>query len=56
MISRVYAESNRRIARGEFPVYLPFNVSEYQSLKGLPIKVIVPQEGIPFVAFGTTLC
>ena len=55
VISRVYAESNRRIARGEFPVYLPFNVSEYQSLKGLPIKVIVPQEGIPFVAFGTTL-
>jgi iron(III) transport system substrate-binding protein len=55
VISRVYAESNRRIARGEFPVYLPFNVSEYQSLKGLPIKAIVPQEGIPFVAFGTTL-
>ena len=55
VISRVYAESNRRIARGEFPVYLPFNVSEYQSLKGLPIKVIIPQEGIPFVAFGTTL-
>jgi iron(III) transport system substrate-binding protein len=55
VISRVYAESNRRIARGEFPIYLPFNVSEYQSLKGLPIKVIIPQEGIPFVAFGTTL-
>ncbi len=55
VISRVYAESNRRIARGEFPIYLPFNASEYQSLKGLPIKVIIPEEGIPFVAFGTTL-
>ena len=55
VISRVYAESNRRIARGEFPIYLPFNVSEYQSLKGLPIKAIIPQEGIPFVAVGTTL-
>ena len=55
VISRVYAESNRRIARGEFPIYLPFNASEYQSLKGLPIKVIIPQEGVPFVAFGTTL-
>jgi len=55
VISRVFAESSRRIARGEFPVYLPFNVSEYQSLKGLPVKVIVPQEGIPFVAFGTAL-
>jgi iron(III) transport system substrate-binding protein len=55
VISRVFAESSRRIARGEFPVYLPFNVSEYQSLKGLPVKAIVPQEGIPFVAFGTAL-
>jgi iron(III) transport system substrate-binding protein len=55
VISRVFAESNRRIARGEFPVYLPFNVSEYQSLKGLPIKVIIPQEGIPYVPFGSSL-
>jgi iron(III) transport system substrate-binding protein len=55
VISRVFAESNRRIARGEFPIYLPFNVSEYQSLKGLPIKVIVPQEGVPYVPFGSSL-
>jgi iron(III) transport system substrate-binding protein len=55
VISRVFAESNRRIARGEFPIYLPFNVSEYQSLKGLPIKVVIPQEGIPYVPFGTSL-
>jgi iron(III) transport system substrate-binding protein len=55
VISRVFAESNRRIARGEFPIYLPFNVSEYQSLKGLPIKVIIPQEGVPYVPFGSSL-
>jgi len=55
VISRVFAESSRRIARGEFPVYLPFNVSEYQSLKGLPIKVILPQEGVPYVPFGSSL-
>jgi iron(III) transport system substrate-binding protein len=55
VISRVFAESSRRIARGEFPIYLPFNVSEYQSLKGLPIKVIIPQEGVPYVPFGTSL-
>jgi len=55
VISRVFAESNRRIARGEFPIYLPFNVSEYQSLKGLPIKVILPQEGVPYVPFGSSL-
>jgi len=55
VISRVFAESNRRIARGEFPIYLPFNVSEYQSLKGLPIKAVIPQEGVPFVALGPVL-
>jgi iron(III) transport system substrate-binding protein len=55
VISRVFAESNRRIARGEFPVYLPFNVSEYQSLKGLPIKAVIPEEGVPYVPFGAAL-
>jgi iron(III) transport system substrate-binding protein len=55
VFSRVWAESNRRIARGEFPIYLPFNVSEYQSLKGLPVKAVIPQEGIPYVPFGTAL-
>jgi iron(III) transport system substrate-binding protein len=55
VISRIFAESNRRIARGEFAVYLPFNVSEFQSLKGLPIKVVIPEEGVPFAVLGPTL-
>jgi iron(III) transport system substrate-binding protein len=55
VISRVFAESNRRIGRGEFPIYLPFNASEYQSLKGLPIKVVTPEEGVPFVPFGSAI-
>jgi iron(III) transport system substrate-binding protein len=55
VISRVFAESNRRIARGEFPIYFPFNVSEYQSLKGLPIKVIIPEEGVPYAPFGAAV-
>jgi iron(III) transport system substrate-binding protein len=55
VISRIYAESNRRIARGEFAIYLPFNVSEYQSLRGLPIKVVIPEEGVPFAVLGPTL-
>jgi iron(III) transport system substrate-binding protein len=55
VISRVFAESNRRIARGEFPIYFPFNVSEFQSLKGLPIKVVIPEEGVPYVPFGAAV-
>jgi iron(III) transport system substrate-binding protein len=53
--SRNFPESGRRVARGEYPVYIPFNVSEYNSLKGLPIKAIVPKEGAPYVPFGAAI-
>jgi iron(III) transport system substrate-binding protein len=43
------------VARGEYPLDLPFNVSEYPSLQGLPIKAIVPEEGAAYVPFGTGL-
>lgn len=52
VFSREWAESNRRIARGEFPIYIPFNMAEFQSLKGLPIRPLVPEEGVPYVQFG----
>jgi iron(III) transport system substrate-binding protein len=52
VFSRIFAENERRLARGEYAIYLPFNVSEYPSLKGLPIKVLIPTEGIPYLSFG----
>jgi iron(III) transport system substrate-binding protein len=52
VFSRIFAENERRLARGEFSIYLPFNVSEYPSLKGLPVKVLIPDEGIPYLSFG----
>lgn len=52
VFSRIFAENERRLARGEYAIYLPFNISEYLSLKGLPIKVLIPDEGIPYLAFG----
>jgi len=52
VFSRNFPESERRVARGEYPIYLPFNVSEYISLRGLPIKAIVPTEGAAYVPFG----
>jgi iron(III) transport system substrate-binding protein len=52
VFSRQYAESERRVARGEYPVYLPFNISEVPKLKGLPVKPIIPTEGVPYVGFG----
>jgi iron(III) transport system substrate-binding protein len=52
VFSRDFAQSNQRVARGEYPLYLPFNVSEFQRIRGLPIRVVVPSEGVPYVALG----
>jgi len=52
VFSRNFPESERRVARGEYPLYIPFNVSEYHSLKGLPIKAVMPAEGSAYVGLG----
>ena len=49
--SRDLRESERRTARGEFPLYAPFLFNDYSSLRGLPIKAIVPAEGVAYVQF-----
>lgn len=41
----------RRVARGEYPVYIPFTLPDILDLKGLPVKVILPPEGSPYVRF-----
>jgi iron(III) transport system substrate-binding protein len=51
VFSRDLANSERRVARGEFPLYIPFSLQNYNNLKGLPVKPIVPQEGRPYVRF-----
>jgi iron(III) transport system substrate-binding protein len=55
VFSRDFAQSNQRVARGEYPLYLPFNASEFQRIRGLPIRVVVPSEGVPYVALGPAL-
>ena len=41
----------RRIARGEYPLYLPFTLPDVLEVKGLPVKAIIPSEGVPYVRF-----
>ena len=41
----------RRVARGEYPLYLPFTLPDIFDLKGLPVKMIMPAEGAPYVRF-----
>ena len=43
--------SQRRIARGEYPLFIPFNIADILTLKGLPVKFIVPSEGAVYVVF-----
>ena len=41
--------SERRVARGEYPLWVPQISVNVQGLKGLPIRVIVPKEGVAYV-------
>ena len=55
VFSRDILNSERRVARGEYPIYLPFNLQNLNNLKGLPVKALVPAEGRPFVRFDLTV-
>jgi iron(III) transport system substrate-binding protein len=55
VISRNFQESARRIGRGEYQIYIPFNVSELVNLKGLPVRAVVPREGLPYIMLGFAL-
>jgi iron(III) transport system substrate-binding protein len=51
VFSRDLANSERRVARGEFPLYIPFSLQDLNNLKGLPVKPVVPAEGRPYIRF-----
>jgi iron(III) transport system substrate-binding protein len=53
--SRFFAESERRIARGEFALYIPLNVSEIPNLEGLPVRAVIPDEGVPYVTLSLAM-
>lgn len=53
--TRDMREAGRRVARGEYPIYVPFILTDIANLKGLPVKPIIPAEGVPFVLYGNVL-
>ena len=55
VFSRDLQNNERRCARGEFPLYLPFNLQDLNTLKGLPVKAVVPAEGRPYVRFDISM-
>ncbi len=50
VFSRDLRNDARRVARGEYPIYIPQMFAFANDLQGLPIKVIVPEEGVPYVS------
>ncbi len=47
-VTRNNREAERRVARGEYPVYIPQQLPYALALKGLPVKMIVPDEGVVY--------
>jgi ABC-type Fe3+ transport system substrate-binding protein len=48
VFSRDMRNDARRVARGEYPIYISQVFAFASDLKGLPVKVIVPKEGAPY--------
>jgi iron(III) transport system substrate-binding protein len=48
VFSRDMRNDARRVARGEYPIYIPQIFAFTSDLKGLPVKVVVPKEGAPY--------
>jgi iron(III) transport system substrate-binding protein len=49
--TREQREAAKRVARGELAIYMPFNLGDLQSLKGLPVRAVMPAEGAPYVLY-----
>jgi iron(III) transport system substrate-binding protein len=53
--SREIPANERRLARGEYPLYLPVSLTSVPELKGLPVKFIAPKEGLPYIGYDLAL-
>ena len=51
VFSRDLRASELRVARGEYAIWIPAQVSSLQLLKGLPVKLLSPEEGYPFIGY-----
>jgi iron(III) transport system substrate-binding protein len=49
VFTRDVGQSERRVARGEYPIWIPQISVNILGLKGLPVRVIVPKEGVAYV-------
>jgi iron(III) transport system substrate-binding protein len=55
VLGRDYAIMARRVAQGEFALYYPYILSDYSNIKGLPVKFIVPEEGVSYGSYSAAV-
>ncbi len=55
VFSRDVGNDERRVARGEYPLRIPQLFSNTTILKGLPVKLVIPVEGVPYIRFDMAL-
>ncbi len=55
VFSRDVGNDERRVARGEYPMRIPQLFSNTTVLKGLPVKLLIPEEGVPYIRFDMAL-
>ncbi|WP_052958397.1 extracellular solute-binding protein [Aquamicrobium sp. LC103] len=53
--TRDQRESQRRVARGEYAIYIPLILTDAPGLEGLPVQAVIPEEGVPYVLYGNVL-
>jgi len=51
VFTRDIRASEQRVARGEYPVWIPLSSNDILLMKGLPVKMIAPSEGLPYIAY-----
>lgn len=52
---RDYNEAARRVARGEYPIYLPFIFGAFEKLRALPIRYAMMSEGATYGSYGVSI-
>lgn len=55
VFARDYEELERRLARGEFAIYIPFILSDFHNLSGLPVKYVLPEEGVYYGDYSVSI-
>ena len=53
--SRDYGEAARRLARGEFAIYVPLIFSQIEPLKGLPVRYVIPEDGVTYGSYSVSI-